>query len=560
MSANATEADKLYNPIGYTDFNKMCADNDLTPSTAVENKHYFKRTVNGVTEYYARLTSMVKRTYDDNVRTGTPVDSTDAVPLDFFRQYSFLNAKIGAYEVPMVGSSGQVHSMKQKSNATTASTFVVRDSVGRAWGETTEELIGTMKDCNKILVNIGYLNNELKEYAQVGDVQKTVADTIAEHLADAPEDFNTLKEMSDWISDHSGSAAEMNSAIQANSAALENKADNNHTHTEYASSEHNHDGVYAKTSDIPSIPTSLPASDVHAWAKAENPPTYTASEVGAVPTTRKVNNKELSGDITLSASDVGALPSTTKVGDLENDAGYVTMDDIQNGEFGGGEQGTPRATNYVFENPDRFDVWWNSEDRPNLVRGDAFYIGNVPWIDDTEKAFPDYIWDGTALKETIMPFAKLPLPEWLDEGDGTMKKGLSLLDIGNMPIWLSELTVVFDKGGSFKDYYTFELSVDDIVAKKNYATKGEIPTTLPASDVYAWAKAENKPEYNYSEIKNPPTIPTSLPASDVHAWAKAETKPTYNYSEIGAVNGTTFENYIKGLIDTELGVILNGEY
>ncbi len=50
---------------------------------------------------------------------------------------------------------------------------------------------------------------------------------------------------------------------------------------------------------------------VPAWAKVANKPTYTASEVGAVPTTRTVNGKALSGNISLSASDVGALPSTT---------------------------------------------------------------------------------------------------------------------------------------------------------------------------------------------------------------------------------------------------------
>lgn len=40
---------------------------------------------------------------------------------------------------------------------------------------------------------------------------------------------------------------------------------------------------------------------VPAWAKAEKKPTYTASEVGAVPTSRKVNGKALSADITLGA-------------------------------------------------------------------------------------------------------------------------------------------------------------------------------------------------------------------------------------------------------------------
>lgn len=39
----------------------------------------------------------------------------------------------------------------------------------------------------------------------------------------------------------------------------------------------------------------------------------TAADVGAVPTTRTVNGKALSADITLTASDVGALPSTTKI-------------------------------------------------------------------------------------------------------------------------------------------------------------------------------------------------------------------------------------------------------
>lgn len=56
---------------------------------------------------------------------------------------------------------------------------------------------------------------------------------------------------------------------------------------------------------------------VPAWAKAAKKPTYTASEVGAlvstvthlsgdVPTTRKVNGKALSADVTLGAADVGA--------------------------------------------------------------------------------------------------------------------------------------------------------------------------------------------------------------------------------------------------------------
>lgn len=53
-----------------------------------------------------------------------------------------------------------------------------------------------------------------------GSVSKTVADAIAQVVAEAPEDFDTLKEISDWISGHSDDAAAMNSAIQQNSTDI----------------------------------------------------------------------------------------------------------------------------------------------------------------------------------------------------------------------------------------------------------------------------------------------------------------------------------------------------
>ena len=64
---------------------------------------------------------------------------------------------------------------------------------------------------------IGVLNGDENT---VGSVKKTVADAVAKIVADAPEDFDTLKEISDWISTHSESASAMNSAIQDNSKAI----------------------------------------------------------------------------------------------------------------------------------------------------------------------------------------------------------------------------------------------------------------------------------------------------------------------------------------------------
>lgn len=69
---------------------------------------------------------------------------------------------------------------------------------------------------------------------------------------------------------------------------------------------------------------------VPSWAKQSSKPSYTASEVGAVPTTRKVNGKALSADITLTATDVSALPASTaipsKTSDLTNDSGFLTAE------------------------------------------------------------------------------------------------------------------------------------------------------------------------------------------------------------------------------------------
>ena len=61
--------------------------------------------------------------------------------------------------------------------------------------------------------------------------------------------------------------------------------------------------IYSPTETDPTVPS---------WAKASTKPSYTASEVGAVPTSRTVNGKALSSNITLSASDVSAQETITQ--------------------------------------------------------------------------------------------------------------------------------------------------------------------------------------------------------------------------------------------------------
>lgn len=55
---------------------------------------------------------------------------------------------------------------------------------------------------------------------QVGSVAKQVADAVASIVANAPEAYDTLVEISDWISSHSNDASAMNTSILANTNAI----------------------------------------------------------------------------------------------------------------------------------------------------------------------------------------------------------------------------------------------------------------------------------------------------------------------------------------------------
>ena len=69
-------------------------------------------------------------------------------------------------------------------------------------------------------------------------------------------------------------------------------------------------------------------------------------------------------------------------------------------------------------------------------------------------------------------------------------------------------------------------------SKLPYSLISGVPTSLPASDVYSWAKSATKPTYKWSEITSKPT------------WI-GSSKPSYSYSEItGAISTTELQNYL----------------
>lgn len=79
--------------------------------------------------------------------------------------------------------------------------------------------------------------------------------------------------------------------------------------------------------------------------------------------------------------------------------------------------------------------------------------------------------------------------------------------------------------------------LEDTVIPDNVATLEQKITDLNQSVVNLQdAKAEKVHTHLVADITD---FPTSLPASDVHDWAKAETKPTYTHDEVGALSSST---------------------
>ena len=118
-------------------------------------------------------------------------------------------------EITLTPSEGEADVVGIKGSG---STTVTTDESGNIVVETIVTPFDDTQIKSSIKANtdaITVLNGE-----GTGSVKKTVADEIAKVVGDAPESLDTLKEISDWISSHSESAAAMNSAIQKNDSDI----------------------------------------------------------------------------------------------------------------------------------------------------------------------------------------------------------------------------------------------------------------------------------------------------------------------------------------------------
>ncbi len=102
---------------------------------------------------------------------------------------------------------------------------------------------------------------DIRHEGDLSEAKKYATDRISELVNGSPAALDTLYEIANALNNDPNFATTI-------MALINGKADTGHKHTK---------------SQITDFPTSMPASDVYAWAKASSKPTYTCSEVGAAP-------------------------------------------------------------------------------------------------------------------------------------------------------------------------------------------------------------------------------------------------------------------------------------
>lgn len=266
--------------------------------------------------------------------------------------------------------------------------------------------------------------------------------------------------------------------------------------------------------DIPSItkgkitdfPTSLPASDVYAWAKASSKPSYSWSEIGSKPSTFTPSSHNHSyltlygsrpANINFSTSTNGAgamfhfvATSSTKTGKPPEDSNVLQMNWDSNGGW---------DTQFAISNGSSPHSYIRSQNNGTW--------GNWTTLLDSSN-YNNYSPSKTGTGASGTWGINITGASGSCTGNAATASNASKVN-GH--------TVNSDvpSGAKFTDTNTWR----PLGTAANTACAGNdsrLSNARPASDVYAWAKASSKPSYSWSEITSKPS--TFTPASHTHAY------------------------------------------
>lgn len=266
--------------------------------------------------------------------------------------------------------------------------------------------------------------------------------------------------------------------------------------------------------DIPSItkskitdfPSSLPASDVYAWAKASSKPSYSWGEITGKPSTFTPSSHNHSyltlygsrpANINFSTSTNGAgamfhfvATSSTKTGKPPEDSNVLQMNWDNNGGW---------DTQFAISNGSSPHSYIRSQNNGTW--------GNWTTLLDSSN-YNNYSPSKTGTGASGTWGINITGASGSCTGNAATASNASKVN-GH--------TVNSDvpSGAKFTDTNTWR----PLGTAANTACAGNdsrLSNARPASDVYAWAKASSKPSYSWSEITSKPS--TFTPASHTHAY------------------------------------------
>lgn len=166
-----------------------------------------------------------------------------------------------------------------------------------------------------------------KDSATLSAAQKYVTDRIGEIIGSSPAALDTLYEIAAALGNDPNFSTTIMTLINGKAAA-------SHKH---------------KKSDITDFPSSMPASDVYAWAKKAQKPSYTPAEVGAAPASHNhdsayaVKNHN-HGGVYQPAGNYADASHKHAATEINEDATRRFMTDAERSKLAGIEQG---ANKYV---------------------------------------------------------------------------------------------------------------------------------------------------------------------------------------------------------------------
>lgn len=307
-------------------------------------------------------------------------------------------------------------------------------------------------------------------------------------------------------------------------SALDGKSNTGHKHVK---------------ADITDFPTSMPASDVSAWAKAATKPSYSKAEVGL----GNVDNTADSAKSVKYAASAGSASSATtaatanalKVTELTTQ----NLDDTKTvGLYsaGGGNSVKNKPTGV-----DAFGLEVKKTAGGYLVQ--VLTEGNINPMKTWIRQFNASAWSAWAHY-----FDSNHAPTWSQVSGkpsfATVATSGSYNDLSNKP-------TIPTIPGSLKNPNALTISLNG-TSQGAYDGSAVKNINITASSVGAAASSHTHTKAQITDF------PTSMPASDVYSWAKQPHKPSYTASEVGAAPASHSHSYLPLSGGTMSGRILRG--